>query len=91
MQTVTFGSALTAGHHGHFFKLGFNSQTTANITVGTAIRPTGTAANSGASESGTTVTIRAGTSASNSLVTGLKVGAQVTISGVGVAGYNASR
>ena len=82
VQTVTFSSAISTGTTGTF-KLGFNSQTTANITVGTAIKAqTASASTSGASESGTTVTIRTATA------TGLKVGESVTINGATVAGYN---
>ena len=82
VQTITSSSALTAGTTGTF-KLGFNGETTANITVGTTIKAATTSAStSGASESGTTVTIR------TSSVHGLKVGELVTISGVGVSGYN---
>ena len=82
VQTLTFSSPIATGITGTF-KLGFNSQTTAAITVGTTIKATtASASTSGASESGTTVTIR------TSAVTGLKAGESVTISGVGVAGYN---
>ena len=84
VQTVTFGSAITTGTTGTF-KLGFNSETTVNITVGTAIKAPNRRRLTvgGASESGTTVTVRTASS-----TTGLKVGASVTINGVGVAGYN---
>ena len=82
VQTLTFSGLITTGTTGTF-KLGFNSQTTPAITVGTTIKvQTTSASTSGASESGTTVTIR------TSAVHGLKVGESVTISGVGVAGYN---
>ena len=82
VQTITLSSPLAAGTTGTF-KLRFNGQTTANITVGTTIKPaTASASTSGASESGTTVTIRTSTAH------GLKAGETVTISGVGVAGYN---
>jgi hypothetical protein len=82
VQTVTFSSPISTGTTGTF-KLGFNSQTTAAITVGTTIKAqTASASTSGASESGTTVTIR------TSAVHGLKVGQSVTINGVGVGGYN---
>ena len=78
VQTITLSSPITTGTTGTF-KLGFNGQTTANITVGTTIKvATTSGSTSGASESGTTVTIR------TSSVHGLKAGETVTISGVGV-------
>ena len=84
-ETVTVAGVAVAGYNGSFLVTAVPSNTTfqyTNPTSGLAASGSGTVALVGATESGNTVTIQ--TTAAH----GIGVGANVGISGVGVAGYN---